>query len=138
MKNLDTRLVFITGGSSGIGLATAKVMAFKGADVIIFARNKEALNDACGEINKFIRRKNQVIGSAQMDVADEKSISTAVDSIVKKFGNPDILINSAGIGNADYFENITSITFDAVIKTNLYGTRNVIAETFPYMKKGDT
>jgi 3-dehydrosphinganine reductase len=137
MKNLKNKIAYITGGSSGIGLAAAKELAGKGVHVIIFGRRKSALDSACGEIKKHTLMEKQIIGSHQMDVTDDKNVQRGIKNSIRKFGIPDILINSAGIGAADYFENIPLKSFDAVIKTNLYGARNVITALLPCMKGRD-
>jgi len=62
-------------------------------------------------------------------------LSRVIPQAIREFGTPDILINSAGIISCDYFGNLTSDAFDAVMKINLYGTRNMIAEVLPAMKK---
>ena len=61
-------------------------------------------------------------------------MSHVIPQAIKEFGTPDILINSAGIISCDYFGNISYDSFDAVMKINLYGIRNMIAEVLPAMK----
>ena len=70
-----------------------------------------------------------------LDVQNDANVRQVMKRAVEKLGIPDILFNNAGIGHSDYFENISYGTFDAIIKTNLYGTRNVIASLLPHMKQ---
>jgi 3-dehydrosphinganine reductase len=135
MEKFDNKLAYITGGSSGIGLETARQLASLGADIVLFARNRTNLEQARHEIEKNKKRENQKIKCMTLDVQSDDTVRQVIKRAVEEFGIPDILINSAGVGHSDYFENITYGTFDAVIKTNLYGTRNMIASLLPYMKR---
>jgi NAD(P)-dependent dehydrogenase (short-subunit alcohol dehydrogenase family) len=135
MEKFENKLVYITGGSSGIGLDVARQLAQRGADIVLFARNRENLEKALHEIEKNKKRESQKIRCMSLDVQNDDNVRQVMKQAVGEFGIPDILINSAGVGHSDYFENITYGTFDAVIKTNLYGTRNVIASLLPHMKQ---
>jgi len=135
LKDFYNRTVYITGGSSGIGLEIARLMVFNGAHVALFARNPEKLEKACNEILSAKRDPSQKISAMPVDIADRKNVSRNMDEALQKFGKPDILINCAGIIKADYFENISYEDFDAVMKTNVYGARNMIAALLPAMKE---
>ncbi|MFP4040368.1 MAG: SDR family oxidoreductase [Desulfosudaceae bacterium] len=139
MSKLKGQLVFITGGSSGIGLETASLLAAAGCRLVLFARNRDKLTEACRRIreNRAGRSvpEEVSVGAISMDVADNNNVRQQIDTAVDSYGIPDILINSAGIGTADYFENITWEQFDRVMKINVYGTRNTISAALPHMKQ---
>jgi 3-dehydrosphinganine reductase len=136
MTYFSNKLAFITGGSSGIGLALARKLFSYGANLIIIARNSEKLEDARGDIEQFKVSSGQFIRCLSADVSSRADLARVIPQAMKEFGTPDILINSAGIINCDYFGKISYDTFDAIMKTNLYGTRNMIAEVLPAMKNG--
>lgn len=135
MKNVKRKNVFITGGSSGIGLETAKQFAAKGADVTLFARREEPLKTAVFEIKKNAVNDGQQFNWLLMDVADNDDIEEKISRAVSEFNAPDIFINCAGISIAADFENISPEQFDNVIRINLCGTRNATAAVVPHMKK---
>ncbi|MFO7559990.1 MAG: SDR family NAD(P)-dependent oxidoreductase [Desulfobacterales bacterium] len=135
LKNFYNQTVYITGGSSGIGLGIARLMVSKGAHVVLFARNPEKLERACNEMMNVKQDLSQRITAMPVDITDMKSVSRNMEEAVKQFGKPDILVNCAGIIKADYFENISYEDFDAVMKTNVYGARNMIAALLPAMKE---
>jgi len=135
LKDFYNRTVYITGGSSGIGLEIARLMVSKGAHVALFARNPEKLERARNEILNTKHSPSQKITAMSIDITDSKNVSRNMDEAVKQFGKPDILVNCAGIIKADYFENISYEDFDAVMKTNVYGARNMIAALLPAMKE---
>jgi len=133
-RSFSGRVVYVTGGSSGIGLATARLFAREGAQIAIFARDTLKLEQARAALLQARRSDRQRIDAFSLDVTDEADVLRKIATAVEASGPPDILVCSAGRGHADHFENITADTFDAVIKTNLYGTRHVIAAALPYMK----
>jgi short-subunit dehydrogenase len=135
MTLLLEKLVFITGGSSGIGFATAKLLASKGCDLVLFARGKEMLDKAIADLQQQRVNSSQRFHGLSMDVADPEGVKLGMKSAIEQFGTPEILINSAGISSGDYFENITYDQFDRVMKVNLYGARNTISAILPYMKE---
>ena len=74
MKDFKDKLVYITGGSSGIGLATAKLMATKGANVIIFSRRQQVLDEALKQIQSCGVSAEQKFAGRSMDVSKRDSV----------------------------------------------------------------
>ena len=134
MAFFSGKLAYITGGSSGIGLETARLLVSEGCSLVLFARKQAGLDKARQALEARIIGKNQRIDTVSMDVADNDDVQQKIKTAVTEYGVPDILINSAGIGTADYFENISYEAFDRVMKINVYGTRNTIAALLPYMR----
>jgi short-subunit dehydrogenase len=135
MNYFEGRLAYITGGSSGIGLAVARELSARGAHIALFARNRENLANACTELESMRRSTAQRIAWMQMNVADDRDVQEKAAAAIARFGVPDLLITSAGAGHADHFENISHDAFDALMKVNVSGTRSVIAALVPEMKK---
>ncbi len=136
MKSFDGRMIYITGGSSGIGLEMGKIFAARGADLLLLARNSSKLEEAALSMEKCRLSPKQKIGTLSVDVADHADVGKKMSMALEKYGAPDILVSSAGINKyADHFENITYDMFDEVMKINLYGTRDMIHTLLPAMKK---
>ncbi len=140
MNFYQDKTAFITGGSTGIGLAIAKALAAQGSHVVIFARTVSKLESAKTEIDAFSKNSKlcttkQKINYYSVDTADNEAVKTVFARAVSENSVPDILINCVGIAQPDYFENITFDIFDKTIKTNLYSTWNAVYSILPYMKK---
>lgn len=135
IRSYYNKTVFITGGSSGIGLEIAALLIRKGAHVILMARGAQKLNEAMARLKLIKQSHHQVTAVFPMDVADPDDVNQTMARATEEFGPPDIVINSAGILDTNYFENISPESFDSVIKVNLYGVRNVITAVLPAMKK---
>jgi len=135
MTQIQNRIVYISGGSSGIGLAVARHVATLGAHVGLFARDPDKLVRAVRTVRGACARADQTVFSRTMDVNDRDDVATKCAQALTEFGVPDILITSAGIPMAGCFENVDADRFDAVLQTNLYGTRHVIAALLPAMKR---
>jgi 3-dehydrosphinganine reductase len=126
--------VYITGGSSGIGLAAAKQFSSLGSHVIIFARSQQRLKTALGEIELSKFSSDQRFSFMSLDVSDHDAVHTTMSRAVEDFGRPDILINSAGIAYPNYFEKISYEKFAQTLHINLFGTWNTCACLVPHMK----
>ena len=92
LKPLDQQVVVLTGGTSGIGLVTARLLAVRGAKLFLIARNEEALRTVCDEI----RSLGSVAEYAVADVADRASLDAAAGKAVTAFGGFDTWVNDAG------------------------------------------
>lgn len=134
LKDFHNHLIYITGGSSGIGLETARQLAGKGAHIVLMARNAEKLDAACREVAAARRTPLQRVAGIAMDVTDPQDVRAKLQQAINRFGPPDILINSAGVVANDHLEDLPYETFDRVIQTNLYGVRNLCANLVPVMK----
>ena len=136
MKKFDGKIVYVTGGSSGIGLETAKLFSSLGADILIIARNREKLEKAAQEISKARKNSSQRVMTVSADAGDDDDVRKKMTAAVSGFGAPDILINSAGINKyANYFGNISGKEFDEVMRTNCSGVRNVTAALLGPLKE---
>ena len=114
------KIVILTGGTSGIGLETAKALAAKGCRVYELSR-REAYFD-------FMRH-------IRCDVADEAQVFAAVQRILDETGRIDILINNAGFGISGAFEFTESADAHRLMDVNLFGMNNLIRAVLPHMRK---
>ncbi len=137
MKNrgFEGKTVYITGGSSGIGLSTAVLLARDGADVVIFARGRERLDQALEDIEAARKSGEQRFAIHQLDVTDHQAVTRVMEEAVEAFGPPDILINSVGRAYPEYFENIGYEQFDESMKTHAYAAWNTVSALLPHLKQ---
>ena len=132
------KTVFIVGGSSGIGLEMAKQLASKGADVAIFARRKETLDAACGEIVQATKRRkssDQKILPYVLDAADREAAERQLAHAMTDMGTPDLLINSAGGAVPQEFEKVTPDDLLRTLQVNVFTAWNPCQVVVPHMKR---
>lgn len=114
---LEGKVAAITGASRGIGRDMALMFAARGANVVVSARNEEALKTLVGEIEASGGEALAVTGD--VSVADDAN--TLVQSAVETFGRLDILVNNAGVTRDGLLLRMKDEDWDAVIDTNLKG-----------------
>lgn len=118
-EQLSGKVALITGSDSGIGRATARVFAEKGADIIVtYLHDQQGAEDTKRHVEATGRRALVV----QLDTTDEYAVDHVFDQAVQRFGTVHILMNNAGVdaSGMQIVEMPTAI-FDRAIKTNLYG-----------------
>lgn len=130
--NLQGKNVYISGGSSGIGLATASRCVRAGANVVIFARDKARLAEAEASL-RAASAPGARVAALSLDVADPEATTRVLGEAAKSHGAPFLVVNSAGIGGAKAFIDESFAKFDQRMKVNVYGVRNVIAALVPSM-----
>ncbi|MFH2064557.1 MAG: SDR family oxidoreductase [Pseudomonadota bacterium] len=135
MKIGKGKIVYIAGGSSGIGLCAGKLLAEKGADILIFARGMDQLEQAAAEIRSHSASGEQRITCMQLDVSDHRAVQHVMNRAVAEFGCPDVLINSAGRARPDYFGKIPCEQMDETMRINFYGVWNSVSALLPHMKQ---
>ena len=135
IKDFAGKTAYISGGSSGIGLACAEMLAARGADVLIMARRLGQLETAIKQIEAKRISEKQRFTSVQVDVSDREQVADSLARAVKEFAPPDILINSAGVSFPQKFEDIPFEKYDEIMRVNLYGTWNTVSNLLPYLKR---
>jgi 3-dehydrosphinganine reductase len=128
------RHAIITGGSSGIGRATALALARAGAHVSIIARSPAKLEAALGDVASARMSRDQKVGAFVADVGDLGQIASAVTAAVAQIGAPDILVTSAGIAACGYFGDLPLHVFGETMATNYFGTLYAIRTALPAME----
>ncbi|MCO5947522.1 SDR family NAD(P)-dependent oxidoreductase [Mucilaginibacter flavidus] len=124
--NISPKLAIITGGASGIGLATTKAFVANGIKTIIIGRNEKKLQDAANDSGELCCYKIY-------DLNNTAGLPDFVNSLVKEFGTPDILVNNAGINMKKSFTEVTDQDFQQVIQTNLLSVFSLTREVVKYM-----
>jgi short-subunit dehydrogenase len=117
-REVNGRVVVITGASSGIGRATALRFAKAGDTVVVAARRKKLLNDVVDECESLGANALAV----ETDVSDESSVERLAKMAIKKFGRIDVWINDAGVGAMGKFEEVPVEEHRRLIEINLHGT----------------
>lgn len=126
---MKTKTVLITGATSGIGMATAKLLAKNGFKIIICGRRKERLKELSDELSKFTD-----IHSLNFDVRNKEEVFSAIESLPKMFLNIDILINNAGNAHGlDPIQDGDIDDWDAMFDINVKGLLYVTKAILPNM-----
>lgn len=121
-KPLSGKVALVTGGSRGIGLATAIALAEAGADVAInYRQSTEAAEHVCAQIQAMGVRS----GAFRANISDETEAVSMKDAIGKALGPVDILVNNAGITRDKSFLKMTKLMWDEVMGVNLDGPFNI-------------
>ena len=123
-----SKVWFITGASSGIGLEISKAALAAGYNVVATGRDKE-------KVSKSIETTSDSLLIVKMDVINSKEIDAAVKSAVDKFGTIDVLVNNAGNFYAGFFEELSQQQMELQLTTSLYGPMNVTRAVLPVMRK---
>jgi len=125
--------VVITGGSSGIGLDLAKSYTKQGSNVVLIARNQSKLDEAAKACRGLVISDKQMILTFSVDVADQQALALCVNAVESQLGTPELLILSAGIVQSVRFLEQTDDDFDAIMQTNVMGSRAVAKAFLPAM-----
>ena len=129
---LKNKISIITGGSDGIGKATAISLSSEGSKVAIIGRNEKKLDAAVKEIISIT--SGEVIGISA-DVSNENDVKKMVNNVVKKWGGIDILINNAGTSSATSLENITDEQIKIDFGIKVYGAIYCARNSLKYLKE---
>jgi len=129
------KVALVTGGGTGIGRATAIMLAEAGADVAVnYSRSVDEAQSAVAEIEALGRKALCV----RADVSDDGEIKAMVDQVVAELGGLDILINSAAVGEFIPFTDLDALTPEVWSRTmavNVQGTFQCIRAAVPHMKE---
>lgn len=127
------RIALITGGSSGIGLALARLLAQKGSHVWIAARGEERLSAALADIQASRQNNAQVCGAIRADVSDAAEAAAMVEQVSRAVGLPDLVVNSAGVARPGYFHAVDLDDFRWHMDINYFGTVHTLRAALPRM-----
>jgi len=130
MSNISGKVIAITGASSGIGESTAKLLAERGAKVVVGARRTDRLQRLVADIEA----KGGAAGYRAVDVTRREDVQAFADFAKEKFGRIDVLVNNAGIMPLSLMTDMKTDEWDRMIDVNIRGVLNGIAAVLPNMK----
>jgi 3-oxoacyl-[acyl-carrier protein] reductase len=132
MIDFEGKTVLITGGSRGIGAASARLFAELGADVSI---NYHANKDEVEKVRYDIEQLGRQCLMIKADMGKRTDCENLVNKTIEKFGKIDVLVNNAGIWTEAAIENMTDDILDRLLDINLKGCFYMTSAVVPYMKK---
>jgi 3-oxoacyl-[acyl-carrier protein] reductase len=127
MENLKGKKAIVTGGSRGLGKATAIALAKEGVDVAITGRNVELLENTVKELKALGVNATY----ATFDISNHKEVKSSIQYLNETFGTVDILINNAGIAAFGSFLEMDTENWIKIINTNVLGMYYVTKEVLP-------
>jgi NAD(P)-dependent dehydrogenase (short-subunit alcohol dehydrogenase family) len=129
MSKLTGKVAVITGGNSGMGLATARLFVQEGAKVIITGRRQKDLDEAVESVGKGIE-------GVQGDVSKLSDLDRLHDHIKNRYGRVDIIFANAGIGKLNPLGNVSEEEFDQVFDINVKGVFFTVQKLLPLIPDG--
>ena len=131
-KTLRGKVAVVTGASSGIGEATARELAWRGAAVVLVARSEEKL----ATLERRISASGGRVMCVPTDVSEAESVRAMVERVLSKFGGVDVLVNNAGLGLSGRVAELRAEDLRYVFEVNLIGALNCIQAVLPHMSPG--
>jgi NAD(P)-dependent dehydrogenase (short-subunit alcohol dehydrogenase family) len=132
-RNFAGKVVFITGGSRGLGLAVADQFLRAGAHVAIAARDPDELAKAKLQLLMLTRGTGQIVLDVLCNVTDPSSVEAAVETVQRDLGPLDVLVNNAGIMAVAPLLNQSKRHFEEALDTNFYGAMHTTFAILPGM-----
>ncbi|MBR3384967.1 MAG: SDR family oxidoreductase [Atopobiaceae bacterium] len=120
--DLTGRVAIVTGASGGLGVQMAKALASQGANIVVFARRQQQIDEVAAAIAEEFGVETIAV---RCDITDTENVDSAVASVLERFGRIDILINNAGTGAVAPAEDITDDQFNGEMQIDLFGTFKV-------------
>jgi NADP-dependent 3-hydroxy acid dehydrogenase YdfG len=130
MPDIQGKVVAITGASSGIGEAAARVLAAAGAHVVVGARRTERLERLAGEI----AGQGGSVRARRLDVTDRAQVQAFADHARAAFGRLDVIVNNAGVMPLSALEELKVDEWDRMVDVNIKGVLHGIAAALPIMQ----
>ena len=133
MFSLQSKVAIVTGGSRGIGFATAAALLERGGAVAISGMDQARLEDACVRLAAGASA-DRVLG-IRADVREEDGVTALIDGAVERFGGLDILVNNAGVGEFVDVASMSSEVWHRMIGTNLTGVFFACRAAIPHLRR---
>ena len=130
MPNINGKTIAITGASSGIGEATAQLLAARGAHVVLGARRMDRLVT----LSKAIEEQGGSVRVRALDVVSRENTQAFIDFAKSEFGRVDVMINNAGVMPLSPLESLKVDEWDRMIDVNIRGVLHGIAAVLPGME----
>jgi len=131
---LKDKVILITGGSDGLGYASAELLSSQGANVVICGRRGDYLKEKADIITE--KTKNEVL-AIQADVSKADDCKKLVEETISNFKKINVLVNNAGASAAGLFEDVTDINWEDDINLKLMSTVRMCRLVIPYMKSNE-
>jgi NADP-dependent 3-hydroxy acid dehydrogenase YdfG len=131
MKNIEGKVVVITGASSGLGEAAARHLSTEGATVVLGARRTERIEAIARELTG----RGAKAAALRTDVTDHAQVKKLVDLAVERYGRVDVMLNNAGLMPHSPLERLKIEDWDRTIDVNVKGVLYGIAAALPHMKR---
>ncbi len=134
LTNFEGAVAVITGGASGIGLATARALHNRGAHVALADINRQGLQTA----EQQMRQSGEAAGDVRAiytDVTDEASVQALMQQVVEAHGRIDLVVTSAGIGRGGSIDTFTAQEMQTMMNINFMGTFNCVRAALPTMRE---
>lgn len=129
-KNIQNKVIIVTGGSRGIGAAIVKLLANEGYKVVL---NYNQSKEAAENIKRELKNQGKEIDIFKADVSKREEARNLIQFAIEKYKKIDVLINNAGIAQEKLFTEITDEDWNRMIQTNLNSVFYCTQEAVPYM-----